>query len=62
MASCGSFCFQSEHVEQHRRMLTLCAGSFLEFMPIFQLLKDKYTPEMLQYHVIVPSLPGYTVF
>jgi microsomal epoxide hydrolase len=42
-------------------MLTLCAGSFLEFMPIFQLLKDKYTPKMLQYHVIVPSLPGYTL-
>lgn len=28
-------------------------------MPIFQLLKDKYTPETLPYHVIVPSLPGY---
>lgn len=35
-------------------------GSFLEFMPIFQLLKDKYTPETLPYHAIVPSLPGYT--
>ena len=30
-------------------------------MPIFQLLKDKYTPETLPYHVIVPSLPGYTL-
>lgn len=29
-------------------------------MPIFQLLKDKYTPETLPYHAIVPSLPGYT--
>jgi pimeloyl-ACP methyl ester carboxylesterase len=29
-------------------------------MPIFQLLKDKYTSEKLPYHVIVPSLPGYT--
>lgn len=34
-------------------------GSFLEFMPILQLLKDKFTPETLPYHVIVPSLPGY---
>lgn len=30
-------------------------------MPIFQLLKDKYTPETLPYHVIAPSLPGYTL-
>lgn len=30
-------------------------------MPTFQLLKDKYTPETLPYHVIVPSLPGYTL-
>jgi microsomal epoxide hydrolase len=28
-------------------------------MPIFQLLKDKYTPDTLPYHLIVPSLPGY---
>lgn len=30
-------------------------------MPIFKLLKEKYTPETLPYHVIVPSLPGYTL-
>lgn len=42
-------------------VLIFYAGSFLEFMPIFQLLKDKYTPETLPYHVIVPSLPGYTL-
>ncbi|ERF69832.1 hypothetical protein EPUS_08033 [Endocarpon pusillum Z07020] len=36
-------------------------GSFLEFIPILQLLKDKHTPETLPYHVIVPSLPGYTL-
>ena len=28
-------------------------------MPILQLLKDKYTPQTLPYHIIVPSLPGY---
>ncbi len=31
----------------------------MEFMPIFHSLKDKYTPETLPYHVVVPSLPGY---
>jgi microsomal epoxide hydrolase len=25
------------------------------------LLKEKYSPEELPYHVIVPSLPGYTL-
>jgi microsomal epoxide hydrolase len=25
------------------------------------LLRDKYTPETLPYHVVVPSLPGYTL-
>ncbi|KAL9112014.1 MAG: hypothetical protein Q9227_003634 [Pyrenula ochraceoflavens] len=35
-------------------------GSFLEFLPIFDLLREKYTPESLPYHVVVPSLPGYT--
>jgi len=35
-------------------------GSFLEFLSILTLLKNKYTPETLPYHVIVPSLPGYT--
>ena len=34
-------------------------GSFLEFLPMLQLLVDKYTPDTLPYHVIVPSLPGY---
>jgi microsomal epoxide hydrolase len=36
-------------------------GSFLEFLPIMQLLADKYTPETLPYHIVVPSLPGYTL-
>ncbi|KAF2493584.1 epoxide hydrolase [Lophium mytilinum] len=36
-------------------------GSFLEFLPMLSLLKNKYSPEELPYHVIVPSLPGYTL-
>lgn len=35
-------------------------GSILEFLPILDLLKEKYTPQTLPYHVVVPSLPGYT--
>ncbi|XXG96447.1 hypothetical protein Hte_002730 [Hypoxylon texense] len=34
-------------------------GSFLEFLPILKLLKAKYTPQTLPYHIVVPSLPGY---
>lgn len=34
-------------------------GSFLEFLPMLDILKKKYTPETLPYHVIVPSLPQY---
>ncbi|KAF2121666.1 Alpha/Beta hydrolase protein [Lophiotrema nucula] len=36
-------------------------GSFLEFVPILSLLRQKYTPKTLPYHIIVPSLPGYTL-
>lgn len=35
-------------------------GSFLEFLPTLSLLKKKYTPSTLPFHVVVPSLPGYT--
>ncbi|KAL2065164.1 hypothetical protein VTL71DRAFT_4305 [Oculimacula yallundae] len=36
-------------------------GSFIEFLPILTLLKEKYPdPKDLPYHVIVPSLPGFT--
>ncbi|KAG4439655.1 hypothetical protein IFR05_004852 [Cadophora sp. M221] len=36
-------------------------GSFLEFLPILALLKEKYPdPKDLPYHVIVPSLPGFS--
>lgn len=34
-------------------------GSFLEFLPILQLIKKKYTPKDLPYHIVVPSIPGY---
>lgn len=34
-------------------------GSFLEFLPMLSLLKQKYPANELPYHVIVPSLPGY---
>lgn len=34
-------------------------GSFLEFLSMLDLLKDKYSPENLPYHIVVPSLPGY---
>ncbi|KAF2025722.1 alpha/beta-hydrolase [Setomelanomma holmii] len=36
-------------------------GSFLEFFPLMTLLRSKYTPDTLPYHIIVPSLPGYTL-
>ncbi|KAL9473502.1 hypothetical protein ACSS6W_007882 [Trichoderma asperelloides] len=34
-------------------------GNFLEFYSILRILAERYTPETLPYHVIVPSLPGY---
>jgi len=34
-------------------------GSICEFLDILDLLKAKYSPKDLPYHVIVPSLPGY---
>lgn len=34
-------------------------GSFLEFLGIFDLLKKKYSPKDLPYHVVAPSLIGY---
>lgn len=34
-------------------------GSFLEFLPMLDLLRKKYTPETLPYHVLVPSITGY---
>ncbi|CAI0650536.1 unnamed protein product, partial [Colletotrichum noveboracense] len=34
-------------------------GSVLDYLPILELLKAKYTSKTLPYHIIVPSLPGY---
>ena len=35
-------------------------GSFLELLDVLSLLREKYTPETLPYHVVVPSLTGFT--
>lgn len=34
-------------------------GSFLEFIPMLDILRSRYTPSTLPYHVIVPSIPDY---
>ena len=34
-------------------------GSFLEFLDMLNVIKEKYSPADLPYHIIVPSLPGY---
>lgn len=34
-------------------------GSFLELLPVVELVKTRYTPDSLPFHLIVPSLPGY---
>ncbi|CAD6573514.1 MAG: hypothetical protein TREMPRED_000846 [Tremellales sp. Tagirdzhanova-0007] len=34
-------------------------GSFLEFLPMLEMLKSRYKPDDLPYHLIVPSLPGF---
>lgn len=34
-------------------------GSFLEFLPMMNLIKKKYSAADLPYHIIAPSLPGY---
>lgn len=35
-------------------------GSPLEFLGALDVLKNKYTPDDLPFHVVVPSLPGYS--
>ncbi|ETI28018.1 hypothetical protein G647_00467 [Cladophialophora carrionii CBS 160.54] len=35
-------------------------GSFLEFLPLLHILRSRYSAEDLPYHLVVPSLPGYT--
>ncbi|KZP29746.1 epoxide hydrolase [Athelia psychrophila] len=34
-------------------------GSFLEFLSILAIMRERYTPSSLPYHLIVPSMPGY---
>ncbi|KAK0719301.1 Alpha/Beta hydrolase protein [Lasiosphaeris hirsuta] len=34
-------------------------SSWIDFIPMLELLKTKYTPETLPYHVVVPSIPDY---
>ncbi|KAK4182769.1 putative epoxide hydrolase [Podospora australis] len=34
-------------------------GTWMEFLPMMELLGEKYTPETLPYNVIVPSIPDY---
>ncbi|KAI1625308.1 Alpha/Beta hydrolase protein [Exophiala viscosa] len=34
-------------------------GSICEFLDILEILRKKYSPKDLPYHIIVPSLPGY---
>lgn len=36
-------------------------GSFIEFLPMLGLIKEKYSSSDLPYHIIVPSLSGYTL-
>lgn len=36
-------------------------GSFIEFLPMCGLIREKWSKKDLPYHIIVPSLPGYTL-
>jgi microsomal epoxide hydrolase len=36
-------------------------GSFIEFLPMLGLIQEQYSTKDLPYHIIVPSLPGYTL-
>ncbi|EUC46736.1 hypothetical protein COCMIDRAFT_4273 [Bipolaris oryzae ATCC 44560] len=36
-------------------------GSFVEFLSILSIVKKKYSTKDLPYHIVVPSLPGYTL-
>ena len=35
-------------------------GSHFEFLALMDLFRRRYTPDQLPYHIIDPSLPGYT--
>lgn len=34
-------------------------GSFLEFLPMLEILRTNHTTDTLPFHAVVPSLPGY---
>ncbi|KAL2194507.1 Alpha/Beta hydrolase protein [Corynascus similis CBS 632.67] len=34
-------------------------SSWTEFVPVLELLTEKYTPKTLPYHIVVPSIPDY---
>ncbi|KAF2680972.1 epoxide hydrolase 1 [Lentithecium fluviatile CBS 122367] len=36
-------------------------GSFIEFLPMCELIRKKYDAKDLSSHIIVPSVPGYTL-
>jgi len=36
-------------------------GSFIEFLPMCELIRQKWAGKDLPYHIIIPSLPGYTL-
>jgi len=36
-------------------------GSFIEFLPMLEVIKKQCQKKELPYHIIVPSLPGYTL-
>ncbi|KAF2450600.1 epoxide hydrolase-like protein [Karstenula rhodostoma CBS 690.94] len=36
-------------------------GSFIEFLPMLELLRKKFEGKELPYHIVIPSLPGYTL-
>ena len=42
-------------------LLTNTQGSFLEFLGFLDYFRKRYSPEELPYHIIAPSLPGYTL-
>jgi pimeloyl-ACP methyl ester carboxylesterase len=42
-------------------MTYMVVGNHTEFLKVLGILRQKYSPNELPYHVIVPSLPGYTL-
>lgn len=36
-------------------------GSFIEFLPMLERVRAKWSPDEMPFHMVVPSLPGYTL-